>query len=909
MKLVIDGREIDFPESEGPASVLAACRGAGVDVPALCFDPSDGTGGHCRSCLVELDERLVAACTTQARDGARVATDSARLRDYRRDLAELIVSEATVDGRAAEVLRALGMDRNGGDAAPRYPRLPSRGRIDKTHPYLRIDLDACIKCRLCVRSCAEVQGEFVFAIRGRGPTTTVSWGDQPFVETDCVACGACVAACPTGAINDVDREREADYADSEIHAAGTELAATTPASAATRTETATTCGYCGVGCGIVVRGDGRSVQAIDGAPGEPNHGHLCVKGRYAHGFVRHRDRLTSPLLRVGDRFVPIRWSDALTRVAAEFERLRGHLAALSSARCTNEENYLVQKWFRGGLGTNNVDCCARVCHSPSAAGLRRTLGTGAATSSVADIDRSDLLFVAGANPSVSHPIIGARIKQAVLRGARLIVIDPRRTELAALADVWLRPRPGTNVPLLSSLACALVEDGAYDRKFVASRTAGFESFRDQVLRFPPETTANITNVPPDLVRRAARLYAAARAPMQLHGLGITEHFQGTEAVMLLANIALLCGAVGREGAGVNPLRGQNNVQGAADMGCQPDLLPGYVSILDPAARARFAERWGRDVPEAPGLTIPRMYDAMDRGEIRGMFILGEDVTLTDPDTASVTSRLSRLDFLVVQEIFLTDTARLAHLVLPGASFLEKDGTFTSSERRIRRVRPAIEPPGQARPDWRILLDLMATTNYPQSFDSPREVWDEVRTLVPEVAGADWESIGTMGLQWPVTADSPDGTPVLHRNGFARGRASFESVEYVPSPSHATPEFPLLLVTGRVLEHYNAGSMTRRTPNVHLARNDELTIHPRDASARSIRNGDAVVLESRSGVARATARIGDETAPGTVFLSFHFPESATNRLTSDVVDRMTDCPEYKLTAVEVYREDRRGIAET
>lgn len=888
MKLTIDGREIAVRDEEGSPPLLELCRRAGANVPALCHDARTGAAGHCRSCLVEVDGRFVAACTTSARDGLHVATDSAALREYRRDLGELIASEAAPGGEASELLRAWGVGADEGAAEPRYPRLPSAGRRDSSHPYLRIDLDACIKCRLCVRSCAEVQGEFVFAMRGRGAAAVPTWGDGPFVETDCVACGACVVACPTGAITDVDRDPAA------------------PTSLPER-EVATTCAYCGVGCGLVVRIAHDRVRSIDGAPEEPNHGHLCVKGRYAHGFVRHPDRLTSPLLREGDRFVPISWQEAFARLAAEFERLRGSLAALSSARCTNEENYLVQKWFRGGLGTNDVDCCARVCHAPSAAGMRRTLGTGAATSSIADVDRADLLLVAGSNTTESHPVVGARVKQAVLRGARLVVIDPRRTELAALADVWLQPRPGTNVPLLDSLACAIVEESAYDAEFVAARTEGFAEYRDHVLRYPPEATAEITGVPAEEVRRAARLYGAARAPMQLHGLGMTEHFQGSESVMQLVDLALLRGAIGREGAGVNPLRGQNNVQGAADMGCQPDLLPGYAPVVDPVARARFAAKWDRPVPERPGRTIPRIYEAIERGAIRGMFILGEDVVQTDPDAATVRARLASLEFLVVQELFLTDTAKLAHLVLPGASFLEKDGTFTSGERRIRRVRQALAPPGDARPDWRILLEAMAATGFPQVHASPREVWDEVRALVPEVAGADWDSLGTSGLQWPIDAETPHGTPILHRERFTRGKASFQRVEYEPSPSRANSRFPLLLVTGRVLQHYNAGSMTRRTPNVLLVARDELVIHPRDAAARDLSDGDAVVVASAHGEARAIARIGDEVAPGTVFLSFHFPETGTNRLTSNVVDRIADCPEYKLTAVEVRRGTTGGAA--
>jgi len=853
------------------STVLAACRAAGADVPAFCTDDRLSKGGHCRACLVEVNGRLVASCTTPARDDLEIETDTPRLRAYRRDLGELMLAESTA-GTLAPTLRAWGCD------GTRYPAPAGPpARRDTSHPYLSLDLAACIKCRLCVKGCEELQGQFVYAFAQRGAATTLTWGPGAFDTTACVACGACASLCPTGAITDRDRLR----------------------SAPTTRVVQSTCSYCGVGCSLDVHVADDRVQKIEGTTASPvNHGHLCVKGRYAHGFSRHPDRLTTPLIRRNGVLEPATWDEAITLIATTFARLRGHVAALSSSRCTNEENYLVQKWMRVALGTHNVDCCARVCHGPSAAGMRAVLGTGAATNSLADIEHADLLLVAGSNSTAAHPITGARIKQAVLRGARLVVIDPRRTELAELADVHLQLRIGTNVVLLNALARAMIDDGAIDRAFVDARTEGYAAYVEFLRDYSPEATEEITGVPAALVRRAAHLYGTAQRPMQTHGLGMTEHYQGSEGVMLLCNLALLAGALGREGVGVNPLRGQNNVQGAADMGCQPDLVTGYGDPTDPAVRARFERVWGTPLPEAPGLTIPAMYDAARAGEIKAMFILGEDVVQTDP-AIHTDSALAALELLVVQELFLSETAKRAHVVLPGASFLEKDGTFTNGERRIQRVRQAITPPGQARPDWRVLCDLMAAMGAPQPFEHPSEIMDEIAQVAPSFAGVSYARLDPFGLQWPVPSADHPGTSILHATSFPVGRATFARVAYAPSPVLAHGEgFPLRLTTGRVLEHYNCGTMTRRSDNVVLHPSDELELHRDDATAAGLGDGDPVRVISPFGEAHATARVSDRMTPGQAFLSFHFPATGTNNLTSGVLDRLADCPEYKMTPVRI-----------
>jgi formate dehydrogenase alpha subunit len=826
---------------------------------------------------VEVDGRHVPACSTPARDGCRIQTRTPALDAYRRDLAELMMSEARPRGRAADLCAAFGA------SGTRYPPTASDadGRADASHPYLRLDTAACIKCRLCLSACDDVQGQFVFAFAGRGADAHLTWGHDAFVDTACVACGACASVCPSVAITDVDRERA--RMDPPVRVVQT------------------TCGYCGVGCQLDVHATDADVIRIEGtAAAAVNDGHLCVKGRYAHGFVRHRDRLTTPLVRRQGRLEPASWDDALSLVATTFEAHRGRVAALSSSRCTNEENYLLQKWMRAGFGTNNVDCCARVCHGPTAAGMRRVFGTGAATNSIADIARADVLLVAGANATEAHPVTGARLRQAALRGAALIVIDPRRTELAAMADVHLQVRPGGNVPVLNSLAAVLLEEGLVDRHFLDRRTLGLPALDEFVREFAPEQVASVTGVDATLVRRAARLWGTARRPLSVHGLGMTEHHQGSEGVMLLCNLALLVGAVGREGVGINPLRGQNNVQGAADMGCQPDLLTGYVSLA--AGAGPFGAVWGRPIPQDAGMTIPKMYEAARRGGLEALFILGEDVVQTDP-AAHVEDALAALDFLVVQEIFLSETAARADVVLPGASFFEKDGTFTNGERRIQRVRKVLEPPGQARADGEILVDLMARTGVPQSFTGPAAIMDEIASVAPGMRGVSYERLGADGLQWPVPDATHPGTAILHTEQFplpqSAGKASLAMVAYVPSPAlTGASGDTLLLTTGRLLEHYNCGTMTRRTDNVLLQADDPLEIHPDDAAPRGIADGTRVRLRSAWGETTLRARLTTDIRPGTVFTTFHFPGSRTNHVVSDVLDRLADCPEYKMTPVTV-----------
>ncbi len=840
--LTVDGIQVP-----ARGSVLDACEEAGAAVPREC-----GATGVCRGCLVEVDGKAKPACRTPAHAGQVVRTDTPALQAYRRTWSRLVADEA---------------------------RSPITAAADASHPYLRVDLGACTLCRQCVDVCAEVEGRFVWSVVGRGEETRVSWGHGPFAESPCSGCGACAAVCPTGAITDVDRLRATrDGVDRVVR---------------------TTCPYCGVGCALDVHVHGTQIVRIDGAGG----GHLCGKGRYAHGFVDHPDRLTQPLIRQDGELVPVSWEAAIELIVDRFTRVAPRVAGLASSRCTNEACYLLQRWIRAGFGSNHVDSCARICHAPTATGMGRMFGTGAATGSFDDIERSDVLLVAGCNPTEAHPVVGARLMQRVLAGrAKLIVIDPRRTDLAEVADVHLQLKAGTNVLLLNAMAHVIVAEELYDRDYVAGRTEGLDELRAHLADYRPGDVAARCGVSEADIVRAARVWAGAFEPLSVHGLGMTEHLQGTESVMLLCNLALLVGAVGRPGAGMNPLRGQNNVQGAADMGCQPDSTTGYGRIGDPQVHEACHHVWGRPLPDSEGMTLPKMLEAAASGELDALFVVGEDLVATEPHRDATVAALERLPFLVVQEIFPSQTTPYADVVLPAASAFEKTGTFTNGERRIQRIRPVVPSPGQARPDFDILVALSEATGL-LAPATPAAAWGEVGAVCPaKFGGVTHDRLDPHGLQWPVPATDHPGTTTLHRHAFgAKERTAFAIVPALDPVDPPDAGHPLRLVTGRVREHYNTGSMTRRTPNLQLLGEDLCEVHPEDAAARGIADGDRVVVSSPRGEAHAVARISERVAPGEMFMSFHFPDTGTNAVTSDVLDRLADCPEYKVTAVQLLKE--------
>jgi formate dehydrogenase major subunit len=890
----IDGARYPLAENETVYDFVTRHRGRDA-IPVLCHEPALQPFGACRLCSVEVafaadgPRRVVASCHTPAAAGQHIHTDSPRVQRLRRHLLELVLSAypATEDrpapGHRPTELQALFA--RYGVTTSRFGRHAVAADTDRSHPYLRFDASQCIHCHRCIRACDEVQGSFVLAMHGRGHESRVIRAlDQDFRDSDCVSCGRCVQSCPTNALSDRHQAKtlEADR--------------TVP----------TTCTYCGVGCNLEVLVQGGAIRAIRGADGAVNHGHTCVKGRYAFEYYRHPDRLRTPLIRRDGALRAATWDEALDLIANRFAEIRAAhgadaIAGISSARCTNEENYLMQKLMRAVVGTNNIDGCARVCHAPTAFGMQQTFGTGAATNSIDEIPLADCLLVIGANPSEAHPVTGAKIRQRAMQGVPLILIDPRAIELAPYAAVHLQPRPGTNVALINLLARELIDQGLTDDDFIARRTEGFAAFRSAVLAENPDRLAAICGCDRAAVREAARLYGEAERAMAFHGLGVTEHYQGSKAIMLLTALALMTGQVGRPGTGINPLRGQNNVQGAADMGVQPHQGAGYLDVRDPEVRAHYARVYGREVPGEVGLRIPEMFAAAREGRLKALWVMGEDLLQTDPNSCEVRYSLSRLDVLVVQELFMTETAAIAHVVLPAASHFEKSGTFTNGERRIQRVNRVVDPLPGTLPDGQIVVEVMRRLGYPQPDYDAAALLEEIAEAVPFFAGVRWNRLDDDGLQWPVLPDGTD-TQILHRDAFKRGKGRFLHFPFVETPELAGDhaDYPYILTTGRVLAHYNCGTMTRRTPNRELADRDVLLIHPRDAAAHGIADDDRVEVRSRRGATHLCARLSEQVRPGVLFTTFHFPEVAINHLTSGIFDQDSMTPEYKVVAVGIAR---------
>ncbi|HZO99995.1 MAG TPA: formate dehydrogenase subunit alpha [Terriglobia bacterium] len=875
-------------EVQNGETILQAAKRVGIEIPTLCYSEGLAPEGGCRVCIVETNRspRPSAACHTLLQPGMEIRTKSPKIESLRRDILALYLESDGGSGFRRDhrdsYFTAL-LERYGLSAALAVPG-SREAPVDTSHVYLRFSPHLCINCRRCLNACEQIQGQFVYGMAGRGPLTHLIFGsDGQFADSACVACGACIDQCPTAAISDRDRQ----------------------AAAKAESVTQSVCGYCGVGCRVEIAVAGNQVLRIKGvANAAVNRGHLCVKGRYAHAYHHSKERLTRPLMRVGDDLKPISWDDALEFAARRLVEIRDQhgpdaLGVLTSSRSTNEACYLLQKLFRSIIGTNNVDCCARVCHSSSALALQITTGTGAASASYADIDCARCIVLAGANPTEAHPVVGARIKQAALRGARLLVIDPRRIELADYADVFLQVRPGTNVALFNALAKVLIEDKLIDASYVAERTDGFEDLRSYLSRLSLHETARVTGVTVELIQKAARLLGGHSPALFVNGLGLSELTQGTASVKTFCNLGMLTGSIGRPGAGMLPLRGQNNVQGSADMGSMPRFVTGYQSMHDPDVRERLRQNWGDFPPQRPGLTVPEMIDAAARNEIRALWIQGEDIVQSDPHQAHVIEALSNLDFLVVQELFLSETTPYADLVLPAASVLEQEGTFTNGERRIQLVRPAVRPPGEARPDWVVIRDLARILGASWNYETPAEVMNEIARVAPALfGGVSYERLAGDGLQWPCPDRSHPGTASVHASGFICGKGRLTVVDYVPSPEQVSESLPYILVTGRVLEHYNAGTMTRRTPQQQLVSEDLLEIHPDDAAREGISEGETVELKSRWGRATAKVHVSTRPAPRTLFLPFHFPETHTNCLTGPHVDPDSKCPEYKVTAVRV-----------
>ncbi|MFC1776736.1 formate dehydrogenase subunit alpha [Pseudomonadota bacterium] len=903
VSLEIDGQQIQVDEG---TSVMRAAALLGIDIPKLCATDQLDAFGSCRMCLVEIEGRQgkPASCTTPVEEGMRVNTQSGELKKLRRNVLELYISDHPLDCLSCptngdcelqDVAAELGVEES------RYGlhgKNHQQSEKDQSNPYFSFDPSMCIVCYRCVRACDDIQGSFALTVDGRGFESKITAGqNESFMDSECVSCGACVTSCPTAALEEKS-VIEQGLPD---------------------TSTVTTCAYCGVGCAFNVetRGDD-VVRMTPFKDGKANEGHACVKGRFAFGYTSHKDRITQPMIRdsIDEAWRQVSWHEAIDFTARRFREIqaeygRDSIGGITSSRCSNEETFLVQKLIRAGFGNNNVDTCARVCHSPTGYGLKTTLGESAGTQSFESVASSDVVMLIGANPTEAHPVFASRLKRRLREGAKLIVVDPRKTELVdsphIRAAFHLQLLPGSNVAFLNAMAHVIVSEGLADENYIKERceTPSWQSWCEfvQLEENSPESLQSVTGVEAEVLRAAARLFASAGNAAIYYGLGVTEHSQGSTAVMGIANLAMATGNLGREGVGVNPLRGQNNVQGSCDMGSFPHELPGYRHISDPQVRALFEHEWQVKLHHEPGLRIPNMFDAAIGGDFKALYCQGEDIAQSDPNTHHVETALKALECLVVQDIFLNETARFAHVFLPGSTFLEKNGTYTNAERRISRVRKVM-PSKSGKEDWQITVDLANALGYPMNYSHPSEIMDEIARLTPTFAGVSYDKLERLGsIQWPCNDEAPEGTPTMHVDEFVRGKGYFAITGFVPTSERSTRKYPLLLTTGRILSQYNVGAQTRRTKNTAWADKDVLEIHPVDAEDRGISTDDWVGIQSRVGNTVLRAVVTERVQPGVIYTTFHFPESGANIVTTENSDWATNCPEYKVTAVQATRVTR------
>ena len=893
VSLEIDGKSITVPAD---TSIMRAALVAGIDIPKLCSTDSLKAFGSCRLCVIQIEGRngTPSSCTTPVSDGMKVSTHSEKIDRIRKGVMELYLSDHPADCATGDECEVHGIAKKIGITTSRYGggRTHLDLKKDETNPYFTFDSTECIVCNRCVRACDEVQGTFALTIENRGFEARVSSSGTSFIESECVSCGACVQACPTGALTEK-----------------TLLTIGAPTSSVI-----TTCAYCGVGCSFKaeMRGD-TLVRMVPLKAGGANEGHSCVKGRFAYGYATHTDRITKPMIRnaITDAWREVSWAEAISFAANGLKKIQAEsginaIGGITSSRCTNEEVFVVQKMIRAAFGNNNVDTCARVCHSPTGYGLGQTFGTSAGTQDFESVEHSDVIMLIGANPTSAHPVFASRMKQAIRKGAKLIVIDPRTIALVRTPGIvaahHLQLMPGTNVAVINALAHVIATDGLIKREFVQERCDA-QSFKEweafiSLASNSPEALEESSRVPAAQIRAAAHLFAGATNGSIYYGLGVTEHSQGSTMVMGIANLAMATGNIGRKGVGVNPLRGQNNVQGSCDMGSFPHELSGYRHVSNPEVRKIFNDAWGVELQAEPGLRIPNMFDSAISGAYRGLYIQGEDIAHSDPNTSHVHAALRAMDMVIVQDLFLNETSKFAHVFLPGTSFLEKDGTFTNAERRINRVRPVMKSK-TGKSEYEVTCDLATAMGYSMSYGSGAEIMDEIAATTPTFAGVSFARLDELGsIQWPCNEANPQGTPTMHIDHFVRGEGQFMKTPYVPTDEKASRKYPLLLTTGRVLSQYNVGAQTRRTDNNVWHKEDILDLHEADALLRGIADGSWVKLASRVGETIMKAHITDEVPAGVVYTTFHFPESGANVITTDYSDWATNCPEYKVTAVEI-----------
>jgi len=890
--VTIDGQE--FAGRSGQ-TIMEIARDNGINIPSLCDSPHLDSFGSCRMCIVEIDGRggTPSSCTTPANNGMVVSTTSDKLWRLRKGITELYVSEhpldcltctANGDCELQDVAADVGLRELRYDNEPACENVP----IDESNPFFSFDASKCIVCSRCIRACDDIQVTHALSLDGRGFASRIIAGaDESFIDSDCVSCGACVNECPVGALED-QVERASGIPDKWVR---------------------TTCAFCGVGCQFDagIKGD-KLVTMAPAADSPVNQGHSCVKGRFASSYIHHADRLKYPMIRdsIVDEFRQVSWDEVYSFIAQRWKDIKDEsgpnaIGSITSSRSTNELNYLGSKLMRAVIGTNNIDNCARVCHSATVKGMMTVFGAGAGTNSLEDIDFTNLLLISGCNPIHGHPVTGSRIRRARKRGMKMIVADPKATELAQMADIHLQLRPGTNVALYQGLAHIILRENLQaDSKWLDERTENLEPFKAMVQDMTPEVCSEITTVPVATLEAAAIYYASVPSAMSVHGLGMTEHSHGSEGVMALSSLALLTGNVGRKGTGINPLRGQNNVQGSCDMGALPNVYTNYQMVSDPKNRAAFSKVWGVEAPAEPGLTYPEMLQQVESGNVRSLYLVGSDIAHTDPDNLAVKKALSGLDLLIVQDIFMCETAKLAHVILPAASFLESDGTYTNGERRIQRIRKALDPPGEAKQDWVIVSEIATALGHPiVSSNDVSDVWDELAGLTPNFRGINYSNMdNSVSVQWPKPTPEHPGTTVMHVDKFSRGLGNFAAPAYAEPNEQASEEYPFILVTGRNLFHYNSGTQTRRTGLNEFRETDLLEIHPVDASNLGIRDGDSVWLSSPRNRVQIKAEISNNVRKGNLFTTFHFPEVGVNSVLSASADGYTHCPEYKVQAVAI-----------
>lgn len=896
--LTIDGQPVSVPAG---TSIMRAAALIDTRIPKLCATDRLEAFGSCRMCLVEIEGRkgTPASCTTPVEAGMAVSTQTPRLEALRRGVMELYISDHPLDCLTCSANGDCELQDTAGEVGLREVRYGFEGEnhlaepVDASNPYFQFDGSKCIVCSRCVRACDEIQGTLALTVDGRGFDSKISASlDEGFFDSECVSCGACVQACPTATLMEKSVVEHGQP----------------------RRSVKTTCAYCGVGCSFIAELQGDEVvRMTPDTEGGANEGHSCVKGRFAWGYASHPDRVLKPMVReaITDAWREVEWDEAIAFAAQRFKAIQtahgtGAIGGITSSRCTNEEVYVVQKMVRAAFGNNNVDTCARVCHSPTGYGLKNTFGTSAGTQDFRSVDAADVILVIGANPTDAHPVFASRMKQRLRAGAKLIVIDPRATDLVRSphiqADHHIQLRPGTNVAVVNALAHVIVTEKLVDTRFVAERceAESFARWADFIAgqENSPEAVAAVSGVPAETLRQAARLYATGGNGAIYYGLGVTEHSQGSSMVMGMANLAMATGNIGRNGVGVNPLRGQNNVQGSCDMGSFPHEFPGYRHVSDAAVRSIFAEAWSQDLCDEPGLRIPNMLSAALDGSFKGLFVQGEDIAQSDPDTQNVQAALRAMDCVIVQDLFLNETAAFAHVFLPGTAFLEKDGTFINAERRINRVRPAM-PEKQGLSEWETVCRLARAMGYDMAYRDAAAIMDEIAALTPTFAGVSFDRLDREGsVQWPCNDSAPAGTAIMHVDGFVRGEGRFMLTQFIPTEEKASRRFPLLLTTGRILSQYNVGAQTRRTENSRWHEEDVLQIHPSDAETRGLKAGDMVSLSSRKGAVTLRATLSERVPPGVVYTTFHHPESGANVVTTELSDWATNCPEYKVTAVQV-----------